>query len=222
MTKKMITVLFSLLLFLLLGLPFMNRVDDDIEEAYRERNFVQLDYLLKKGADPDFRVGELERTAIHESILNKDLKMVKLLEQHHAKLDIPAAIGNYPIPSSWENGSMACFVYLVSVNGFEFQDDTGNGVPLAKGNAVNCLMSIARQESKLDVCDDAEEIGFLFDTLGWRFIHFSVLFENPEAVQHFISKGVNLNKMTEDGLTPLAIAKKLENHEIADMLEAHL
>ena len=187
-----------------------------------------LDTLVMHGADITVET-ENGCTLIHLAVFNNELAIIQYLLDREADTEIPAASGVTPLCSATMHSlSEAAELLLRAGADVNYIGKNGKS-PLFYVGSREALEIMLAHGARLDIIDAkgntllhqaAEMILIGFDEEKDHVVH-RALAEGMRIAELFVEQGMDINIRNHKGQTPLAVAVKEKNDEMANFLRQH-
>ena len=172
-----------------------------------------VEYLIKKGANVDARATDTKETALLNAVTREHTEVIKALLAAKADVSLRNSFDFNAFTSAVAAGNQEIAGLLLDA-GAKVGDSTSGLTPLAfavsGGNMEMVRFLVSRGADVNQGAKSGEQTALIS----------AILAAKIEAVKTLIELKANVNAKMKDGTTPLKLAKKGDQEEIAALLEA--
>jgi len=187
-----------------------------IHEAARRGNVAEVKRQLAWGANPNTRTLAYRVAPLHEAAAFGNVKIVEILLEKRAKVNITNEGGETPLHYATRHGHIKVMEILLENNADPSMKGTGCGTPMQWAARNGQIRPI---ETLLDFGVSVNQTG----TGGRTALMEAVSHEDMEMVTFLLANGADVNVTTSlgGGCSPLHIAARRDNVQIGRTLLEH-
>lgn len=220
---KKIYILSSLLVILFFGRPVNAQDYDSLADAVYAKDVKKINELLDRGIDINATPEGFPSTVLFIACSFEGYEdIASLLISRGADVNFKGRDGKTPIMWAADNSLATTKVLLKSGANVNAKADDGMTA------LIQCVFGILSKKVTTDVLDlllknganiNAALIGT--DTPGWTALLFASINGDYDLVNYLIRHGANVNHTSDQGATPLSLAKQEKYDSIVQLLKKH-
>jgi ankyrin repeat protein len=176
----------------------MNAVDEELIDATRDNNLLEVERLLSVGADIEAR-DDYGFTPLHEACDRGHVQVVQALREHGADIEAKDTHGTRPLHCACWNGHLAVVNELLSPND-------------SNGATTSILGKRKRQGANIE----------LKNSDGETPLHLASEGDHLPVVKALVSGGANILAVSNEGLLPIHFALSEGNSAVSKYLLQHI
>ncbi|MFF2175717.1 ankyrin repeat domain-containing protein [Lysinibacillus sp. NPDC058147] len=185
---------------------FVNRDgENSISEAIRLPNKKLAISLMNKGMG-NIKVGKEKDTLAHVAVNNEQYEILKELHKFGVDMNVKDEMGNTVLLYAMKTGNREMIEYLINETKVGLQDVDNEGNNIVQVALLQQLNNTALIKELLNQDIDLKRVNID----GKNTYETAILTQNKEAVQIFIDKGLDLNKVDQFGNNAIHV---LLNHK---------
>jgi ankyrin repeat protein len=193
---------------------------DALANAVIEKDTIKIEQLLQSGVDINTQHPTSGTTVlmIASSYYYYD-DMVEFLISNGADVSIKDSEGKTAL--QWASSNSQENAKILIANGAKVNEAANDGMT----PFLQATLGVSSGKVPIEMCDLLRKNGANINAslqrksaMGWTALHYSVVNGDVELVKYLIKYGVNVNKATGEGSTPLYLAKLGDYDDIVKIL----
>ncbi len=176
-------------------------------------NVVLVKFLLDKGSNVNAKTS-YGTTALHIAVYNNQAKVVQLLINAKADLNVSDKYKNTPVDYAKTKE-----IQQLLVNAGAKLNLNKELFKAINSNDLKQVQELIKKGAKADATTDLHS--FFGSTTNWSTLHASASIKSFAITQFLISKGADVNKRNSAGFTPIYFAIGTDNKQIVKLLIKH-
>ena len=194
---------------------FSNTMNNALIEAAKSGNLVEIERLLKRGANINTK-DSTGRTPLHAASYNDHINIVNFLISNGADVNAKSNVDATPLHMASYSGHADIVNFLVSKGANVNAKDNGGRTPLhaASYNGHADIVSFL-------IGKGADINAKAINDYGVTPLHVASFKGHVDIVEILISKGADVNVKDNNGKTPLNLAADKGNADVIEILKKH-
>lgn len=218
--KLIITLIYSIL-FILSSSTVTAQNFDALADKVVDKDIAGIENLLSDGIDINTKQPSTGATVLMLACSYQDFEdVVRFLIDHGADVNAKSDDGKTPL--TWAASNSIENVRLLIARGADVNHAANDGMT----PFIQSVFGVLSNKVSTDICTVLLESGADINAtltsraaLGWSALHFAVINGDTQLVDFLVRHGANVNQVTNEGSSPLYLAKMEDDDEIIAILK---